>query len=39
MAAVAVTKAWLLPRKVPLCSPGSHLSSSGRIITMAKGRP
>src|SRR5690606_15164409 len=38
-AAVAVTKAWLLPRKVPLCSPGSHWSSSRRMTTTAKGRP
>ncbi len=28
-AAVAVTNAGLLPRKVPLCSPGSQMSSSG----------
>ena len=28
-AAVAVTKAGLLPRKVPLCSPGDQMSSSG----------
>src|SRR5690606_40886035 len=38
-AEVAVTKAWLLPRNVPLCSPGSHWSSSRRRTTTAKGRP
>src|SRR3546814_691664 len=38
-AAVAVTKAWLLPRKVPLCSPGDHRSSSGRNRVSAKGSP
>src|SRR5690606_12784321 len=38
-AAAAVTKAWLLPRNVPLCSPGSHWSSSRRMTTTANGRP
>src|SRR5690606_9039550 len=38
-ARVAVTKAWLLPRKVPLCSPGAHLSKPGRMSVTAKGGP
>ncbi len=38
-AAVAVTKAGLWPRKVPLCSPGAHWSNSGFISTSASGRP
>ena len=35
MAALAVTNARLFPRKVPLCSPGFHWSSSGFISTTA----
>src|SRR5690606_13471906 len=38
-ARVAVTKAWLLPRKVPLCSPGAHWSKPGRMSVTANGRP
>jgi hypothetical protein len=38
-AAVAVTKARLLPRNVPSCSPGRHTSSSGRMSVRAIGRP
>jgi hypothetical protein len=34
-----VTKAKLLPRKVPLCSPGRQTSSSGFKSTSEKGRP
>ncbi|SKU11033.1 Uncharacterised protein [Mycobacteroides abscessus subsp. abscessus] len=37
--AVAVTKAGLLPRNVPLCSPGVHWSRSGLMSVRAMGRP
>src|SRR6056297_2455382 len=35
----AVTKACVLPRKVPLCSAGPQMSCSGLISRAAKGRP
>ena len=38
-AAAAVTNAGLWPRNVPLCSPGFHTSSSGRISVTASGSP
>jgi hypothetical protein len=38
-ARAAVTNAGLSPRKVPLCSPGFHVSYSGRIGVTAIGIP
>src|SRR5699024_4693672 len=39
MASEAVTNAGANPRNVPLCSPGSNTSSSGRSSVRASGRP
>ena len=38
-AARPVTNAGLKPRKVPLCSPGHHTSSSRRMSSKANGKP
>lgn len=38
-ATVAVTKAWALPRNVPLCSPGFQLSQRGRMHSSDIGSP